>query len=190
MLAFGAWEAMGRRGKERGGGGESVLVLTHDGDSPWLPESKPEGAAVKLHGFCSLASRAVIGGSDPCVLPATTGGGSGLVSVRRQGMQEDGRPGCLLGTTEEAHGESRAGEGAGVGARGGLGGRSAPWRWRWVGSACRRKGRSTAAEGRAGDAGAAERTAPAVQEERGSSPGGLGPAMPGEVAEGVWPRDL
>ena len=67
---LGAWEAMGRRGKERGGGGESVLVLTHDGDSPWLPESKPEGAAVKLHGFCSLASRAVIGGSDPCVLPA------------------------------------------------------------------------------------------------------------------------
>ena len=87
----------------------------------------------------------------------TTRGGSGLVSVRRQGMQEDGRPGCLLGTTEEAHGESRAGEGAGVGARGGLGGRSAPWRWRWVGSACRRKGRSTVTEGRAGHAGAAEK---------------------------------
>ena len=44
---LGAWEAMGRRGKERerGGEGELVLVLTHGGDSPWLPESRREEAA-------------------------------------------------------------------------------------------------------------------------------------------------
>jgi len=80
----------------------------------------------ELHGFCSLASRAVIGGSDPCVLPARpravalVWSRSDARACRRTGGL-DACSGRL-----EAHGESRAGEGAGVGARGGLGGRSAP----------------------------------------------------------------
>ena len=70
-------------------GGSDLMRSTVVAVCSWLILLVGDG---ELHGFCSLASRAVIGGSDPCVLPATTGGGSGLVSVRRQGMQEDGRP--------------------------------------------------------------------------------------------------
>ena len=47
-LAFGGLGGHGEEGKrerERGGEGELVLVLTHGGDSPWLPESRREEAA-------------------------------------------------------------------------------------------------------------------------------------------------
>jgi len=40
---FWGWEAMGRRGKERGGGEELVLVLTHYREVSWWPDFVRDG---------------------------------------------------------------------------------------------------------------------------------------------------
>jgi len=40
---FWGWEAMGRRGKERGGGEELVLVLTHCREVSWWPDFVRDG---------------------------------------------------------------------------------------------------------------------------------------------------
>ena len=42
-LVFWGWEAMGRRGKERGGGEELVLVLTHYREVSWWPDFVRDG---------------------------------------------------------------------------------------------------------------------------------------------------